>query len=58
MRGFFFGNWAYGLFAVALGMEAALQQQVPLNGLLYHVIIFLAVVIFYNHAYRGHAMTG
>lgn len=58
MRGFFFGNWAYGLFAVALSIEAALQQQVPLNGALYHLVIFLAVVMFYNHAYRGHITSG
>ncbi len=58
MRAFFYGNWGYGLFAVALCIEAALQQQVALNGPLYHAITFLAVVVFYNHAYRGHATDG
>ncbi|MBX2971707.1 MAG: hypothetical protein KF797_01260 [Flavobacteriales bacterium] len=54
MRTFFYGNWFIGLCAVALGIEAALQQGVPLNGLWYHVGIFVACVAFYNHAYRGH----
>lgn len=53
MRGFFYGNWAYGLFAVALGMEAALQQRIPINGWLYQVISYLGVVVFYNRAYSG-----
>lgn len=58
VRAFFFGNWAYGLFAVALSIEAALQQRVPVGGPAYQLAIFLAVVIFYNHAYRGHIRTG
>lgn len=58
MRAFFFGNWAYGVFAVALGIEAALQQQVELNGPLFHIVLFLSVVAFYNHAYRGHVTSG
>lgn len=49
---FFFGNWFYGVCAVALGVEAALQQRVPLNGPLFHLIIFLGATAFYNHAYR------
>ncbi|MBL7952089.1 MAG: hypothetical protein JNM62_10245 [Flavobacteriales bacterium] len=58
MRAFFYGNWAYGFFAVALCVEAALQQRTALNGPLYHLITFLAVVVFYNHAYRTHTTTG
>ena len=58
MRGFFYGNWFIGLCAVALGMEAAVQQQTPLNGPWYHVMVFLACVAFYNHAYRELASTG
>lgn len=53
MRGFFYGNWFIGLCAVALGIEGALQQQMPLNGLWYHALVFVACVLFYNHAYRG-----
>lgn len=58
MCGFFYGNWFIGLCAVALGVEAAMQQQVPLNGPWYHAIVFLACVAFYNHAYRDLAGTG
>lgn len=54
MRALFYGNWFIGLCAVALGLEAALQQRVPLNGLWYHAIVYMACVAFYNHAYRGH----
>lgn len=53
MHGFFYGNWFIGLCAVALGVEAAMQQEVPLNGAWYHVLVFLSCVVFYNHAYRG-----
>lgn len=49
---FFFGNWFYGSCAVALGIEAALQQRVPLNGPLFHSTLFLGATAFYNHAYR------
>lgn len=49
---FFFGNWFYGVCAVALGVEAALQQRVPLNGPLFHFVLFLGTTAFYNHAYR------
>lgn len=49
---FFFGNWFYGSCAVALGVEAALQQRVPLNGPVFHGMLFLGATAFYNHAYR------
>lgn len=54
LRAFFYGNWFYGICAVALSVEAALQQRVPLNGWAYHVLLFLCTVVFYMHAYRGH----
>lgn len=54
MRGFFYGNWFIGLCAVALGIEAAWQQRVPLNGPEYHLMILFGCVAFYNHAYRGY----
>lgn len=49
---FFFGNWFYGVCAVALGVEAALQQRVPLNGPLFHIMLFLGATAFYDHAYK------
>ena len=53
MRGFFYGNWFLALCAVALGIEAALQQHVPLNPWSYHALVLIACVLFYDHAYRG-----
>lgn len=43
---FFFGNWFYGVCAVALGVEAALRQRVPLNGPLFHIILYLGATAF------------
>lgn len=57
MRGFFFGNWFIGLCAVALGVESALQQHVPINGPWYHLLVFSGCVAFYNHAYRAYLRT-
>lgn len=56
-RGLFYGNWAYGAWAVALTVEAALQQGVPLPPWPYHVLLFAATVLFYTHAYRRGAGT-
>jgi hypothetical protein len=47
----FFGNYFYGICAVALSIEAGLQQRFPLNSILYYSLIFLATVIFYTKAY-------
>jgi hypothetical protein len=48
---FFFGNYFYGLCAVALSIEAMLQQKYPLNGLLYFSLVFFSTVFYYSHAY-------
>lgn len=55
LRAFFLGNWFYGVCAVALSIEAALQQQVPMPGMTVHALLFCATVLFYTHAYRRHA---
>ncbi|MBN8836122.1 MAG: hypothetical protein J0I09_02595 [Sphingobacteriia bacterium] len=47
----FFGNYFYGICAVALSVEAALQQHYPLNDWLYYVACFSATVVFYTKAY-------
>jgi hypothetical protein len=47
----FFGNYFYGLCAVALSIEASLQQRYPLNSLLYYTIVFCATVLYYTRAY-------
>lgn len=54
IQGFFFGNWFYGLCAVALGVEAALQQGTAVPGITYHLLLFCCTVLFYTHAYRRH----
>lgn len=57
LRAFFFGNWFYGVCAVALSIEAALQQQVPMPAPVVHALLFCTTVLFYTHAYRHHAGT-
>jgi hypothetical protein len=54
LRAFFLGNWFYGVCAVALSVEAALQQLLPVPGVLEHALLFCATVLFYTHAYRTH----
>lgn len=47
----FFGNYFYGICAVALAVEATLQQQYPLNDWKCYAMIFLGTVIYYTIAY-------
>ena len=47
----FYGNWFYGVCAVALSIEASVQQFIPLNNLLYYIFVFAATVIYYSKAY-------
>ncbi|MCW3077046.1 MAG: hypothetical protein JWO32_1655 [Bacteroidetes bacterium] len=47
----FYGNYFYGLCAIALSIEAALQQQFPLNPALYYILIFCITVVYYSRAY-------
>jgi hypothetical protein len=46
-----FGNHYYGLCAVALAIEAGVQQGRPLTGFLFYILLYLAVVLYYNQAY-------
>lgn len=46
-----FGNYFYGLCTVALSIEASLQQNYPLNSVLYYLCVFCATVLYYTHAY-------
>ena len=50
-RSFFFGNYFYGICAVALAMEASLQQSYPLNAFYFYVGVFCFTVWFYTLAY-------
>lgn len=47
----FYGNYFYGLCAVALSIEASLQQRVPLNDAWFYLMMFIATVLFYSHPY-------
>lgn len=47
----FFGNYFYGICAVALSIEAILQQRFPLNDVLYYIMAFALTILFYTKAY-------
>ncbi len=51
VRFIFFGNYFYGICAVALSIESSLQQLVPLNSLLYYFLVFCATILYYTKAY-------
>ncbi len=55
MRGFtaffFFGNYFYGFCAVALAIEASLQQGQPLNSFSFYAMLFVGTVLFYSYPY-------
>lgn len=48
-----FGNYFYGFCAVALSVESGLQQHTTLNSLVYYLMVFIATVLYYTHAYRA-----
>ena len=47
----FFGNYFYGICAVALSIEAGLQQQYSINSIPYYLFVFVCTVLYYTHAY-------
>jgi hypothetical protein len=47
----FFGNYFYGICAVALAIEGSLQQGYPLNNILFYILAFCSTVLFYTKAY-------
>lgn len=47
----FYGNYFYGICAIALSIEATLQQHFPLTNLYYFLALFCATVVYYSHAY-------
>jgi len=48
---FFYGNYFYGICAVALTVEATLQQRFPLNDPSYLLLIFFVTVLYYTYPY-------
>lgn len=53
VKSIFYGNYFYGLCAIALAVEAALQQNVPLNSFLFYLVLFAATVFYYTIPYHG-----
>ena len=50
----FFGNYFYGLCAVALMAETAVQLKIPFDGISVYCLAFVATVLFYNYPYARH----
>jgi hypothetical protein len=48
----FFGNYHYGVCAIALAIEAGTQQQVPLNHWSFFALLFFTTVWYYLYAYQ------
>ena len=48
---FFFGNYFYGICAVALSIEASLQQGFQLHHPFWYMLLFAGTVIYYTIAY-------
>lgn len=51
LENIFFSNSFYGICAVALSIEAMLQQRFPLNGPVYFGLVFLSTVLYYTYPY-------
>jgi 4-hydroxybenzoate polyprenyltransferase len=47
----FYGNYFYGLCAVAIMLETAVQLKIPFDGFLLYGLTFVATVLFYNYPY-------
>ncbi|MDI3319372.1 hypothetical protein [Pinibacter soli] len=51
MKFIFFGNYFYGLCAIALSIEASLQQEFPLNTIPYYLLVAALTILYYTKAY-------
>ena len=47
----FFGNYFYGICAVALSIEASLQQHFPVDDIHFYILLFSATTLYYTKAY-------
>lgn len=52
VRFIFFGNYHYGVCAIALAIEAANQQQVSINHWSFFLLLFSTTVWYYLYAYQ------
>ena len=50
---FFFANYFYGICVLALALEAALQQQLPLCSWPFYLLLACSTVFYYTQAYTG-----
>lgn len=57
IRSLLFGNYFYGICAVALSVEAALQQGYPTGSFPYYLAVFCTTVLYYTHAYIAEPST-
>jgi len=48
---FYFGNYCYGFCAIALTVEATLQQKTLINHSAYYLLIFSATILYYTYPY-------
>jgi hypothetical protein len=53
----FFGNYFYGLCAIALAVEATVQQHFTLNHPFFYFLLFIATVLYYTRAYISDSTT-
>lgn len=51
LKNILYGNYFYGICAVALTVEATLQQNIPFLNPLYYFIVFISTVYYYSKAY-------
>ena len=57
IKGLLFSNIFYGCCAVALSVETAFQQQIPLTHFSFYLVICSATTLYYTHAYIHHYHT-
>lgn len=51
IKSFFYGNYFYGICAIALSIETSFQLNLPLNNPFYYALIGIVTVLYYTHAY-------
>jgi hypothetical protein len=47
----FYGNYFYGICAIAVMLESSVQMNVPFQGTFIYCTVFIATVLFYNYPY-------
>ncbi len=51
VKNIFFGNYFYGICAIALTIESTLQQNISFLHPIYYIILFFSTVFYYTKAY-------